>query len=230
MPFLLDYLCFLVYNSSMDIKKNVAQNLVKYRKALNITQAELAEKINYSDKAVSKWERAESIPDIYILKLIANLFGISVDTLISPPKEDNPSIIKQISRKKTINALIIIGVVWLIAIASYTLLDILSPAIKDYWKTWLAFIYAIPISLFILLVLMSVMGKNLTNMIVSSLFLWTLILSFYLTLLTSLPSPSEKLWEIFLVGIPLQAIDVFFYCYKKNSKNTKQKSVKNSKK
>ena len=41
----------------MDIKLNLAENLVKYRKHFNLTQAELAEKLNYSDKAVSKWER-----------------------------------------------------------------------------------------------------------------------------------------------------------------------------
>ena len=47
-----------------------------------MTQAELAERLNYSDKAISKWERAESIPDIYILKRLADMFGVTVDWLI----------------------------------------------------------------------------------------------------------------------------------------------------
>ena len=61
----------------MDIKENFAANLSRYRKAMGITQAELAEKINYSDKAVSKWERGESLPDLVVVKTIADLFGVS---------------------------------------------------------------------------------------------------------------------------------------------------------
>ena len=58
-----------------DLKNILAENLIKYRKAANLTQAELAEKINYSDKAVSKWERAAGMPDVDVLKQIADLFG-----------------------------------------------------------------------------------------------------------------------------------------------------------
>ena len=71
-----------------DVKDCFAQNLIKYRKAMNLTQAELAEKLNYSDKAVSKWERAESVPDIYTIKSIADFFGSKVDVLISEPKPE----------------------------------------------------------------------------------------------------------------------------------------------
>ena len=56
--------------NSMDIKENFAKNLTNFRKQANLTQVELAEKLNYSDKAVSKWERGESIPDLYALKTL----------------------------------------------------------------------------------------------------------------------------------------------------------------
>jgi len=69
----------------MDVKENLAKNLIKYRKSKNLTQAELAEKLNYSDKAVSKWERGESFPDLSVLKQIADFYGVSVDTLLSDP-------------------------------------------------------------------------------------------------------------------------------------------------
>ena len=58
------------------IKENIAKNLIKYRKAHNLTQIQLAEKLNYSDKSISKWERQESIPDLVILSNIAKLYGI----------------------------------------------------------------------------------------------------------------------------------------------------------
>ena len=75
----------------MDIKENLAKNLTLYRKACGLTQAELAQKLDYSDKAVSKWERGESVPDLYILKKLADFYGVTIDALISePPKSILP--------------------------------------------------------------------------------------------------------------------------------------------
>ena len=65
-----------------DLKRNIAKNIAFLRTSEHMTQAELAERLNYSDKAISKWERAESIPDIYILKRLADMFGVTVDWLI----------------------------------------------------------------------------------------------------------------------------------------------------
>ena len=73
----------------MDIKENLAQNLAYYRKGVALTQAELAEKLNYSDKAVSKWERGESVPDLYVLKQLADFYGVTIDSLISEPNKSN---------------------------------------------------------------------------------------------------------------------------------------------
>lgn len=209
----------------MDIKDNVAKNLIKYRKALDLTQADLAAKLNYSDKAVSKWERAESVPDIFILNQIADLFGITVDALISPPKEEKPSIVKQIGRKRLIIGLMAAGLVWLVAILCYTMLELIIPSVNNVWKTWLALIYAIPITFFIMLILTSVWGKSITNMIVTSLFVWTLILSIFLTLNTVLSAPPAGLWQIFLIGIPLQALTIFLFCYKKINNNSNKKHI-----
>ena len=66
-----------------DVKVIFAQNLISLRKQMKLTQIELAEKINYSDKAVSKWERGESIPDVTVLMTIASLFGVTLDFLVS---------------------------------------------------------------------------------------------------------------------------------------------------
>ena len=76
-----------------DLKIIFAQNLIALRKQMKLTQIELAEKINYSDKAVSKWERGESIPDVSVLMVIANLFGVSIDFLVT--KHENDEIAKE---------------------------------------------------------------------------------------------------------------------------------------
>ena len=51
-----------------DLKQIFAENLSALRKKKGWTQMELAERLHYSDKAVSKWERGESLPDVVILK------------------------------------------------------------------------------------------------------------------------------------------------------------------
>ena len=59
-----------------DIKSIVAKNISELRQKRSMTQLELAEQLNYSDKAVSKWERGDSLPDISVLCDIAALFSV----------------------------------------------------------------------------------------------------------------------------------------------------------
>lgn len=197
---------------NLDVKDCFAQNLIKYRKSLNLTQAELAEKLNYSDKAVSKWERAESVPDIYTIKSIADFFAVKVDVLISEPKPDRPKINYNIGKKRTIICLASTAIVWLVAIIAFAFVHIIFPSIT---QTWLSFIYALPVTALVLLIFTSVWGKSLGNVIILSVFLWSLILCLYLTLLHTLSVPPKNLWEIFLIGIPAEGVIVFWYLYKK---------------
>ncbi|MBQ9485508.1 MAG: helix-turn-helix transcriptional regulator [Clostridia bacterium] len=195
-----------------DIKDFFAENLVKYRKSLGLTQADLAEKLNYSDKAVSKWERAESLPDIYTVKNIADFFGVKVDTLITEPKAERPKVNYNLGKKRTVICLLATAVVWLVAIFFFAFINIIFPSIKT---TWLSFIYALPVSAIVMLVFTSVWGKSLGNVIIISILIWTALLTAYLTLIFTLVNPPAMLWEIFLIGIPAQGLTIFWYLYKK---------------
>ena len=197
--------------NALDIKDCFAQNLVKYRKSLNLTQAELAEKLNYSDKAVSKWERAESLPDIYTIKNIADFFGTKVDDLISEPKAEKPKINYNIGKKRTIICLASTAIVWLVAIVFFAFIHIIFPSIT---VTWLSFVFAVPVTAIVLLVFTSVWGKSLGNVIIISILIWSVILTVYLTLMHTLANPPDSLWEIFLIGIPAEGVTVFWYLYK----------------
>ena len=103
-----------------DFKMIVAKNLIKYRKANNLTQLELAEKLNYSDKAVSKWERGESLPDVYMLQVIANMYNVTLNDLVS----DECSEVKPVNtlNKKVIMALSV-GLTWLVAMIFFVILQ-----------------------------------------------------------------------------------------------------------
>ena len=195
----------------MDIRENLSVNLARFRKSANLTQAELAEKLNYSDKAISKWERGESFPDIYVLKQLADFYEVTVDTLISEPKKERVMFKKIRAKKRTILCICASILVWLIAICAFSFLNIIIPTITE---TWLAFIYAIPVTLIVLLIFTSIWKKKITTGIILSLLVWTLVLSVYLTLI-SITEPIKNLWMLFLIGIPLQTLIIFWSIYRK---------------
>ena len=196
----------------MDIKSNLAQNLSNHRKALKLTQAELALKLNYSDKAVSKWERGEAVPELTVLKQLADFYGVTIDSLIAEPKPVIKPSVKNLGAKRIAIALWSTCIVWVVAVLFYACAGIIIPSIEH---TWLAFIVAIPLTIILLLILTSVWGKHWLNLIFSSLLVWTAILAIYLVVLCVLPTPPSRLWEMFLIGIPIQALLVFLFMYKK---------------
>ena len=199
-------------NQNTDIKNNFAVNLTKLRKAAKLTQAEFAEKINYSDKAVSKWERGEAIPDLYTVKAIADFFDVKVDYLIAEPKAEKPRIFGKLTLKRTVLGLASTATVWLIAVLFFAFIRIIVPSLTN---TWLAFIYAIPVTAAVLMIFTSVWGKSVGNLIILSVLIWSVILTVYLTIYVSLENPPRNLWEIFLIGIPAQGAAVFWLLYKR---------------
>ncbi len=203
----------------MDIKENLSKNLIKYRKSLGLTQAELAEKLNYSDKAVSKWERGESFPDLYVLKQIADFYEVTIDTLIDEPKDLR--IIKNqpfAKTKQSIISICSIGLVWLVAICCFAFIDIIFTSLTS---TWIFFIYAIPVSFIILVVFSLVWKRHVSSAIYISFLIWTVILSIYLSCIIYIPNPPPQLWELFLIGIPLQLLVIFWSIYRKIKRGQK---------
>ncbi len=189
-----------------DIKKNIADNISGLRREFGFTQTELAEKLNYSDKAVSKWERGESVPDIATLKQIALLFDVSMDYLIS--KDNSNKKLRNISVHKKRNHIIITllatMLVWLIATVVFVAVTLQGYNIKN---TWLAFVYAVPVSSIVLLVFNSVWGKGKYNFAIISVLVWSVLISLYLSFLTF---AIYNIWLVFMVGIPGQIIIILW--------------------
>ena len=82
-----------------NLKETIASNIVRYRNSAGLTQIELADKLNYSDKSISKWERAQGLPDIGVLKEMADLFGIKVDDFLTF-HEDNEKVVVPSKKSK----------------------------------------------------------------------------------------------------------------------------------
>ena len=199
-----------------NLRKTIKDNLIKYRKAAGLTQVQLAQKLGYSDKSVSKWEREEGVPDIYILKQIADLYNITVNDLISSSPVTIGEKIKEkttkflTGRNKLLITLLAIGIVWFVAVTTYVILDL---AIPDISGALLAnvYVYAIPISCIVAIVFNSLWGKKRINFILVSALIWTTTLSLFLTLKDYL----DKISELFIIAIPLQVLTILFFLLEK---------------
>ena len=188
-------------------KKVVAKNIIACRKSANLTQAELAEKLNYTDKAVSKWERAEAIPDVFVIKQIADLFNVTVDYMITD-HNDNEIILpkKKIDLKKRRNLIVTLSssLVWFVATIVFAILMMLPYKLE---RVWLAFIWAFPASFIIHIVFSCLWGSNLRTASVISVFIWSTFVAVCLTV------PYPKIWLLLLIAIPMQIIVVLWFTY-----------------
>lgn len=190
------------------LKERIGANIALQRKQAGLTQASLAEKLNYSDKAVSKWERSESMPDVLTLVQLAELFDISVNALLEDPDqlpEGNPGKLEkamtQVSEKalkRKANKNVILGLsttlVWFVALLIFVIISSFSLP-----NSWVSFFYAIPVNAIVLLSLRSAWRDYRWNRALISIIVWGFLLSIYTTFLLFL---HFNMWRIFLLGIP----------------------------
>ena len=216
-----------------NVKYRIGANIAAYRKRDGLTQASLAEKLNYSDKAVSKWERGESVPDVLTLMQLAELFGITVNELVCDPNalpENSDSKLekampqvseKALKRKANKNVIQALSstLVWFIALSAFVILSSF-----DFLEAYscLLFFVAIPANAIVLLSLRSAWRDFRWNQMLISLITWGSLLSIYMIILTVY---HYHFWKLFLLGIPGQiAIFLWFRMFRpsKNDKKEKQ--------
>ena len=212
------------------LKIQIGSNIAAHRKAAGLTQVGLAEKLNYSDKAVSKWERGESIPDVLTLMALANLFGITVNDLLVDPEAlpDNPGTLEkamsQVSEKalkRKANKNVILGLsttlVWFVALFIFVVLSSFD-LLKPYY--WLVFLYAIPANAIVALSLRSAWHDFRWNKALITTIVWGSLVSIYMTILAVW---KFNFWKLLLLGIPGQiAIFLWFRMFRPSEKKEKE--------
>ena len=200
-------------NPTESIKTIIASNIIELRRAHNMTQLDLAEKLNYTDKAISKWERGESLPDITVLKTIADIFGVTVDYLLqsshevieekADPREEELSRARAKRARGFITGMSVL-LVWLAATVLFIILDMIP---LDIYGHWLVFLSAIPVSCIVWLVLNSIWFNRRRNYLIISLLMWSALALSYLIVLCY---AQYHIWQVFLMGIPGQAIIIMW--------------------
>ena len=166
-----------------DIKNNVAKKITELRTLNNMTQLELAEKLNYSDKTISKWERAESSPDIAVLVEIANLFGVTLDYLVR--SENVEKAVSECKKKEvTFNrravSYIAEGGGWIVALFAFIITTLIT---NHMTFQWLYFVYALPVVLIIKLIFNSIWFNSRHNYLIISALLWAILATIHITFL-----------------------------------------------
>ena len=187
-----------------DLKPIIAKNITELRTAAGMTQIELAQKLNYTDKAVSKWERGESVPDVAVLLRVAELFDVKLDYLVHEHTQKRT--VSELAVEKFRNRGLITGIsivlVWLVATVLYVSTDIAS--VPPIYR-WLVFVWAVPASSVVWLIFNSIWFAKKINYIIISVLIWSALAATYLTLLV-FGIDVFNIWILFFLGIPAQII------------------------
>lgn len=173
----------------------IGNHIQKLRKDNNMTQQQLSEALGLSPKAISKWERGESSPEIETLIKIADLFYVKVDYLVRENFDENKGeylLPKIKARNKLLYCLLTISVVFTIFTIVFVYMFQLAHEIHYQFFIW-AF------DCFLLIVLAFYYNKGRSfKFIIYSLLVWVTILCFYLEFL------QYNLYLLYLIGIPSQ--------------------------
>lgn len=200
-----------------DFRRIIADNLIFYRKRAELTQAEVAAYINYSDKSVSKWERGDGCPDVFVLSMLAEKYGVTLNELVNERTESEETesaaddILPEITESEPVmekvahspfTVLLAVGCVWLISTIIFSIMNMTAPRLEN---TWLAFIYAVPAS-FAMVEVFAIKWKlpAIIHLLFGSGVLWTLMVSFHLT------APDvENIYLIYVIAAVAQMLGIF---------------------
>lgn len=200
----------IYYNILMEnLNITLSKNLTKLRKHHNFTQAELANKLDYSDKTISKWETGEIIPSIENLIKLSKLYGLTLDQITTPlPENHFNSKVKNFDKQnKIIITLLGIVAVWIVATVIFVYTNVILNS--NYWKI---FIWAIPVSCIVALTFNKLWGKRIFTFIILSILIWSTITAIFLELI------EYNLFATYFIGIPIQISIILWSGLKKQPK------------
>ena len=186
-----------------ELKLIFASNLIRLRTAAGMTQAELGEQLNYSDKSISKWERGEAIPDAMVLKRMSELFGVTVDYLLNEHDAWQPGP-EPSACDRSHHAIILVALMGIVTLA------VLVFVVLWLWLgqgEWVVFPCFVPAAVITYLVLNSVFFGGQGNLYVVLGLVASIFLAGYLVLLRF----GMNFWQLFLILIPAEAVVYFSF-------------------
>lgn len=193
-----------------NVKEIIAKNLVELRKSRKFTQQDLAARLNYSDKAISRWEHAETLPDIETLSKVCEIYGVKFEYLLQKeqPKKNNPYVNKNDIASRVIITFIAVLSVWIAALITFTYINMILKEVA-----WTLFIWALPATAVVCNVCNKLFFQSRAfKYVCNSIFMWTLLLSIYLQTI------EYNIWMLFIIGVPIQVVIILTGILKSKSR------------
>ncbi len=218
-----------------DFNAIIGKNLLTLRKNMKLTQMEVAEKFNYSDKSISKWEKGESMPSVDVLCELAEFYGVSLDSLTRemeiPPVVENKKTkksqkirIPRMFSTKLMITLLSVGAVWLCSTALFVVLKLCLDT-----NYYMSFMWAGVASLVVMVVFNSIWGRMRYLFPILTILLWLTLASIQIQIY--IPT-NINIWPIYVLGIPLQVLIILWGALIKKPRGyykNKQAETNNSK-
>ena len=193
-----------------NIRETIGKNLTNLRKQQGLTQGEIAEKFNYSDKAISKWENGDTLPDIEVLLKLCDFYGVTIEYLLHENNQEQyVKKAEYVLKNKIIIAALMIVLVWMICTITFVF-----SYLRGESQSWVSLVWAVPASALVTFIVNRVLfRKKIVYIICLSILTWTLIAAIYLTIF------QFDLWPIFFLGIPIQISLILWANMKSYRKN-----------
>lgn len=196
-----------------NIREIISNNITNLRKQHNMTQLDLAKKVNFSDKAVSRWEKGEVMPDVETLYMLAEIFNVPISCIIENQETLKPKL-KKPTAKEVLSQVLTICEIWTIIAVVFAYHNITRDKI---W--WELFVWGVPATAFFLLLLNRKRDDNISKFVYGTILVWSFLICVFLHFLSAKP------WYIFVIGIPLQGMLIIRHLF-----NYKQESIIKTKK
>lgn len=204
-------LCY--YYGMDDIREVVAKNIVTLRKENNWTQVELAQKINFSDKAVSRWEKGEVLPDLETFQKLSEVFNVPISSLLESQDEVKKKKVTRITKRDVLSYIFLICEIWIVIGVIYAYFKFTSGV-----NLWQVFVCGVPATALVLIIKNWKKKNNIAGFVYGTVFVWTLITALFFLKLSAQP------WYFFLLGVPIQGMLIVRYLF--NYKQFHRKSKK----
>lgn len=205
-----------------NVKKIVSQNLIRLRKENSLTQAELAKLINYSDKAISRWETGEVVPDLETIYKLSEVFNVPVSAITEKQCEEEkieePS---PIVSRKILSQIFLTCEIWFILCVIFAYFKITRQM-----NIWQMFVWGVPATALMLWFFNRKEKTNLLLFFYATVFVWSFITCVYLRLIASNP------WYMYFIGLPVQGLLIvrYIFNYKQNLKSIRLSKKKDKEK
>ena len=186
-------------------QKIIAGNITELRRSRGLTQAGLAEKLGYSDKSVSKWERAEGIPDVLCLKSMADLFGVTVDYMLTAdhpaPAPDDGQLNEPPKKPAPDYAVSHLNVALLSVAGTWLLAGIVCLAVSLGSRPfWLPLVIALPVTALLLVIFNALWGRRERTFPFVSALVWSILF------LVCWILRGHNVWLLMTLGIPATVV------------------------